>query len=173
MGPSAAHASFSFAQYQGKADGQPVTWLAFWGTYTLTFNVEMLRLLVDSIDDGQPEDGFEDDTYDLVDCLERLIPTGDCRGQGATLALNTRLFSLSTFNNTFTLQCRVEGLEVLHAAVHAGADYDAEGGTSLYAFTGQAAGLIAKEKARKQAKVEEPPPQGYVTPGRRRRRQAN
>lgn len=172
MGPLNAHASFSFAQYIGKSGGDNVIWLAFWGTYTLTFNVEMLRLLIDSIDDGQPADGFEDDTYDLVTALEDLMPPSDVRGQGDTKAIATRLFSLSTFNNTLTIQCRVEGLELLTEAVGAGANYDGEGGTSLYAFTGQAEGLVAKEKARKQQRAAEsdPPPVGYVSTGQRRRR---
>ena len=172
MGPSAAHASFSFAQYQGKAEGVSIVWLAFWGTYTLTCNVEMWRLLIDAIDDGQTSGGLEDDIFDLVEGMDRLMPSKseEHRSQGETRAISTRLFSLSTFNNTFTIQCRVEGLELFQSAVHAGADYQTDGGTSLYAFTGQASALVSKEKTRKQARmVSEPAPQGYVS-GRRRRR---
>lgn len=165
-------ASFSFATFQGKTEGVDSVWLCFWGTYTLTMNVEMWQFLIDSIDDGQPEEGLDDDTYDLVEAMEHLLPESNHVGMGPTNHTSTRLFSLTVFNNTYSIQCRLEGLELLQNGVTAGADYDdPDGGRSLYAFTGQAATLIAREKERKASREPlEPAPKGYVTERRRRRR---
>lgn len=160
--------SFSFATYNGKTDGQPAIWLSFWGTYTMVLNESMLRLLIDTLDNGADEDGsLEDEIFDLVEALEALIDR-------ETAHKETGMFLVATFNNVFTVQCRVDGLSQLREAINAGADYETFGGPSLYALVGQCDSLIAKERERRAVKAG-PVPTGYAQPAvpkQRRRRSA-